>query len=84
VRCALESIIERANEADITASAVVAAVQAYSKINSAGQWIERAEDVSFKDLFERMSRQELDVYAKGGKLPAWFPLKLKGADQVAT
>jgi hypothetical protein len=40
VRAALEKIIERAGEVDVTASAVVAAVQAYSKINTAGQWVE--------------------------------------------
>lgn len=84
VRCALESIIERANEADITASAVVAAVQAYSKIDSTGQWIERVEPIALKELFERMSRQEWDVYAKNGTLPPWFPAKPKGDDQVAT
>jgi hypothetical protein len=36
VRAALERIIEKAGEVDVTASAVVAAVQAYAKINSAG------------------------------------------------
>jgi hypothetical protein len=40
---------------DVTASAVVAAVQAYSKIKAAGQWIERTEQVSLNDLFERNS-----------------------------
>jgi hypothetical protein len=28
---------------DVTAGAVVAAIQAYSKINAAGQWIDRTE-----------------------------------------
>jgi hypothetical protein len=59
IRTALERIIERAGDVDVTASAVVAAVQAYSKINSAGQWIERTEQVSLNDLFDRMSTQEL-------------------------
>jgi hypothetical protein len=35
---------------EVTASAVVAAVQAYSKINAAGQWIDRNEQVSLNDL----------------------------------
>ena len=55
------------------ASAVVAAVQAYAKINAAGQWIDRSEQVSLKELFERMTFQELDAYARDGALPAWFP-----------
>jgi hypothetical protein len=72
IRAALERIIERASEVDVTASAVVAAVQAYSKINSAGQWIERSEQVSLNDLFDRMSTEELEQYAQSGTLPKWF------------
>jgi hypothetical protein len=72
IRAALERIIERAGEVDVTASAVVAAVQAYSKINAAGQWIDRTEQVSLNDLFDRMSTEELEEYAKRGTLPKWF------------
>ena len=72
IRAALEKIIERADEVDVTASAVVAAVQAYSKINAAGQWIERTEKVSLNDLFDRMSTEELEEYAQRGTLPKWF------------
>ena len=72
VRAALERIIDKAGEVDVTASAVVAAVQAYSKINSAGQWIDRSEQVSLNDLFDRMSTQELEEYAQNGALPQWF------------
>jgi hypothetical protein len=57
---------------EVTASAVVSAIQAYSKINSAGQWIDRSEQVSLNDLFDRMSTQELEGYAQNGTLPAWF------------
>jgi hypothetical protein len=72
IRAALERIIERAGDVDVTASAVVAAIQAYSKINAAGQWIERTEQVSLNDLFDRMSTQELEEYAQSGTLPKWF------------
>ena len=72
IRAALERIIEKAGEVDVTASAVVAAVQAYSKINAAGQWIDRTEQVSLNDLFDRMSNQELEAYARDGTLPGWF------------
>jgi hypothetical protein len=80
IRAALERIIERAGEVDVTASAVVAAVQAYSKINAAGQWIDRTEQVSLNDLFDRMSTQELEEYAQSGTLPKWF----KGVAQTAS
>jgi hypothetical protein len=72
VRAALERIIEKAGEVDVTASAVVGAVQAYSKINAAGEWIDRTETVSLNDLFDRMSTQELEAYAQSGVLPEWF------------
>jgi hypothetical protein len=72
VRAALERIIERAGEVDVTASAVVAAGQAYSKINAAGQWIDRTEQVSLNDLFDRISTEELEDYAQHGTLPKWF------------
>jgi hypothetical protein len=72
VRAALERIIERAGEVDVTATAVVAAVQAYSKINAMGQWVDRSEHVNLNELFERMTREEMEAYAKEGTLPAWF------------
>jgi hypothetical protein len=72
VRAALERIIEKAEGVDVTAAAVVSAVQAYSKINAAGEWIDRTETVSMNDLFDRMSSQELEAYAQSGDLPSWF------------
>jgi hypothetical protein len=42
----LERIIEEADEFEVTAAAVVSAVLVYSKINAAGQWIDRNEQVS--------------------------------------
>jgi hypothetical protein len=72
VRAALERIIERAGEVDVTASAVVAAIQAYNKINAAGQWIDRTEQVSLNDLFDRMSTEELEDYAQHRTLLKWF------------
>jgi hypothetical protein len=72
VRAALERIIEKADEVEVTASAVVAAVQALTKINAQGQWIERSEHVNLNELFERMSKEELETYACDATLPAWF------------
>ena len=72
LRAALERIIEQAGEVDVTAPAVVAAIQAYSKINAAGQWVDRSEHVNLNELFERMSQEELEAYARDGTLPAWF------------
>jgi len=72
IRAALTRIIEKAGEVEATAAAVVAAVQAYAKINAQGQWIERSEHVNLNELFERMTKDELEAYARDGKLPDWF------------
>jgi hypothetical protein len=76
VRAALERIIEKAGEVDVTAAAVVAAVQAYSKINAGGQWVDRSEHLNLNELFEKMTQQELEAYAKDGTLPDWFTTTL--------
>ena len=76
IRAALEKIIEKAGEVEVSAAAVVAAVQAYSKINAAGQWVDRSETVNLNELFERMTQQELEAYARDGSLPDWFNLAL--------
>ena len=72
VRAALEKMIEKSGDVDVTASAVVAAIQAYAKINAQGQWIDRSEHVNLNELFERMTREELETYAREGTLPDWF------------
>lgn len=69
---ALERIIERAGDVEVSATAVVSAVAAYAKINANGQWVERSEHVNLNELFDRMTRDEMDAYAKHGTLPAWF------------
>ena len=72
VRAALERIIEKSGEVEVTAASVVAAVQAYAKINSEGQWIDRNETVNVNALFDRMTDEELETYARDGTLPEWF------------
>jgi hypothetical protein len=72
IRKALERIIEEAETVDVNASAVVAAVQAFAKINNSGQWVEHVQGTNMNELFDRMTRQELDAYAQNGALPSWF------------
>jgi len=80
VRAALEHIIEKAGGVDVNAAAVVAAVQAYAKINAAGEWIDRSETINMNQLFERMSNTELEAYARDGKLPDWFTATVGARD----
>jgi len=72
VRSALEKIIEQAGDVEVNAAAVVAAIQAYSKINAQGQWVDRSEHVNLNELFERMTAGELETYTLSGRLPDWF------------
>ena len=72
IRAALERIIERSEDVEVTASALVSAIQAYAKINGNGQWIDRVEGVSLNELFDRMTKAELETYARDGTLPDWF------------
>ena len=72
VRAALEKIIERAGEVEVNAAAIVSAVTAYARINARGELVERTETVNLNALFERMTAEELEKYAKDGALPEWF------------
>jgi len=72
VKRALERLIERAETVPVTASAVVQAIATYARINSEGRLVERTERVNLNELFARMSTEELESYAREGRLPAWF------------
>jgi len=80
VRAALEKIIERAGEVEVNSTAVVSAVSAYARINSAGHWVEPSERVDLNQLFDRMTVAELELYARDSKLPTWFT----GVTEAAT
>ena len=71
LRNVLARLIERGDEAEVTGATVVAAVQAYAKINSFGEWDEGEERELLRDVFERMSAEELGEYAQSGTLPDW-------------
>jgi hypothetical protein len=66
----------------IEGARLVAAVTAYARINSRGELIERTQTVNLNQLFNRMTKAELDNYAKTGALPDWFEetLSATGAD----
>jgi hypothetical protein len=87
VRKALEFMIERAGEVEVNAAVIVSAIQAYAKINSSGRWIERRESVNL--TFERMTQEELELYASTGQLPDWTgnqidtPARLPDSAQTA-
>ena len=69
---ALERIIEKVMTTQPSASAVVAAINAYAKLNGLGQGAEQAQGTNPKELFDRMSKEEREVFARDGSLPDWF------------
>ncbi len=72
IAMALEKIIECVDCAPTTASTVLSAIKAYVKLNSQAEWKEQAQGTSPEELFERMSPQERDAFARDGSLPDWF------------
>jgi len=84
IRVPLERIIERAGDPalQVTGATVVQAIAVYGKLNAQGQLIERRETINLNELFERMTVEEKEAYAKEGKLPDWFTQTT--GSQVAT
>ncbi|HXN23327.1 MAG TPA: hypothetical protein VOA41_11360 [Candidatus Dormibacteraeota bacterium] len=84
IRVPLERIIERAGDPtlQVTGATVVQAIAVYGKLNAQGQLIERSETVNLNELFERMTLQEKEAYARDGNLPDWFTQT--AGTQVAT
>jgi len=72
LRAALERLIERIDDVPASAGAIVQAIATHARINSQGQLVEPSEHVHLNDLFDRMTPEELEVYAKDGTLPHWF------------
>jgi hypothetical protein len=69
---ALEKIIERVDFMSTTGSQVISAIQTYVKLNRLGQGTEQAQGPNPKELFELMSKEEREAFARDGSLPDWF------------
>ncbi|HTC63919.1 MAG TPA: hypothetical protein VK709_13830 [Candidatus Saccharimonadales bacterium] len=75
LKAVLSRFIERGHRVRVTANAFVAAIQAMSKINANGEWVDKTENLNAtraQEMFSRMSRAEMLQYATSGELPAWF------------
>jgi hypothetical protein len=72
IRMALEGIIERVDCTPINGSVIVSAIKAYAKMNSLEQGVDQAQGSNPKKLFERMSEEEREAFARDGSLPDWF------------
>lgn len=80
IKSALARIIERGYSVTVTAASLVAAIQAYAKIDAAGQWVDKVEQMDVTgtgELFSKMTRAEMLHYAQTGELPAWAPENLR-------
>jgi hypothetical protein len=82
IKAVLARMLEAGYRVKPSAAVIVAVVQAYAKINSSGEWIDKTENVNAantKELFSRMNRGEMLRYAETGELPAWWPETLRRA-----
>jgi hypothetical protein len=57
-------------------SVILSAIKAYTKMNSAGQGVEHGQGTNVKKSFERMSKEEREVFARDGSLPEWFSIAI--------
>jgi len=81
LRASLAGFIERGSRAEVTGAAFVQAVVAYSKIDSKGRTMDRFVNETgggLRELYSRMTRGEMRVYAETGVLPEWFKAALPG------
>jgi hypothetical protein len=69
---ALERFIERVDTTIVNGSSIISAIKIYMKLNSAGQGTEQAQGADPKKLFERMSKEEREGFARDGTVPNWF------------
>jgi hypothetical protein len=75
LKSVLARFIDRGYRVKVTAQSLIAAIQAYSKINAEGQWIDKTENLNetrTQELFARMTQTEMLRYAQTGELPTWF------------
>lgn len=67
----IERLIERGDMTDLSGSTVLGAIQLYMKVTGAGQQVKAVERPSPKEVLERMSQEEREVFARDGTLPSW-------------
>jgi hypothetical protein len=72
LRAVLGRLIERIDEVEPTAGAVVQAIGLYARINARGELVEHGDQEGLHNLFAKMSPGEYEAYAKDGTLPSWF------------
>ena len=63
-----EKLAERALKGDIRAAQELA-----DRAEGRARQSIEIENVRLREAFDRMNRDELEAYAREGKLPAWFP-----------
>ena len=72
ISMALEKIIENIDNALITGSNIISAIQLLLKLHSTGTSKEQAESAKSKELFMRMTQEERETFARDGSLPNWM------------
>jgi hypothetical protein len=83
---ALERIIERVDVTPMTGGQIVAAINAYVKLQSEGQRKEPPQNANVNLLFYRLTEEERVGCLQKGTLPEWFskalaPAPSEGAEE---
>jgi hypothetical protein len=81
VRAALTRVVEKGlDTAAISGSALVAALGVLSKLDAAGQQVDRVEvHAKIASILPRMNDAELEMFAESGVLPTWVGSAVEAA-----
>jgi hypothetical protein len=72
-----QTLVEKALKGDIRA-----AQELGDRVEGRARQAIEIQSVALREAFERMSREELDAYAREGRLPVWFPRSEVNRDQI--
>jgi len=68
----LEKLMERGDVTEINGSVVVSAYKLFRELVRAEERVGPVQGPDLKMLFERLSKEEREAYARDGSLPEWF------------
>jgi hypothetical protein len=82
-RCALEHILERSDEVNLTAAGFVTAIRAYASLNDAGDWTEPPKRIIVTNEYVRDASQPPSTApAKAAAAPANSPVSNRQSSEL--
>ena len=68
----LENFMERGDMTPVSGSVILGAFKLHAKMTNGEQGAKQAQAPNPHKLFERMSKDERESFARDGSLPEWF------------